>query len=282
MDGDVDSVLRELGRRLEKVHTVEARWVAGSLATNDYLRGVSDLDLVAVTSSPHNGDVLTSVVRLHEELDTGLAGGWASAASTSTLNGSGMSAPSTRPGPRQPRGTSRLLGHSRRARPARYPVLGRPPQELLPPVTRDDVRVAARSELAGYWSDAARHPMMFVRLPAMVDLGLTAMARGRHAVETGELMTKSAAIEQSRAPGWLKDQLRARRRGQSVTSPRWRAAYVAWRGTTACYALVGAPGESSTLRLEARGDGCSAVACESLRIIAPPTATSPTTAASRA
>lgn len=103
-------------------------------------------------------------------------------------------------------------------------------------MTPEDVREAARAELAGYWSSAARRPLMFLRLPAMVDLGLTAMARGRHALATGELLDKSAAIEHVQAPRWLKDDLRARRRGEYVASPRWRAAYAAWcdvRRTTA-------------------------------------------------
>ena len=65
--------------------------------------------------------------------------------------------------------------------------------------------------------------------PVVADLGLTAMARGRHALATGELMTKSAAIERAAAPAWLVDQLRARRRGEAVTSPRVRAGWVAWR-----------------------------------------------------
>jgi len=99
----------------------------------------------------------------------------------------------------------------------------------LPPVTPDEVREAARAELTGYWSYAARRPWMFWRLPVMVDLGLTAMARGRHALASGELLTKSAAIEQARAPRWLKDDVRARRRGEQRTSPRLRAGYAAWR-----------------------------------------------------
>lgn len=70
---------------------------------------------------------------------------------------------------------------------------------------------------------------MFVRMPVLVDLGLTSMARARHSISTGELLTKSAAIEHARAPEWLKDQLRARRRGESVPSPRLRSALIAWQ-----------------------------------------------------
>jgi hypothetical protein len=63
----------------------------------------------------------------------------------------------------------------------------------------------------------------------IADLGLTSMARGRHTLATGELLTKTQAIEQADAPAWLIDHLRARRRGEDVTSPRLRTAVIAWR-----------------------------------------------------
>ncbi len=208
----------------------------GLTGNGEYVPGVSDLDLVAMTSEPLTGDALMQVVRIHEELDSGLARGMdlgCQYADAERLNDVGVEHPTWTHGGLVDRTVSlvtraELVLHG-------FPVLGPPPQELLPPVTPDGVRAAAQAELAGYWSYAARQPLMFVRVPVMVDLGLTAMARGRHAVATGELLTKSEAIEQSRAPGWLKDQLRARRRGETGTSPRWRAAYVAWRdvrGTT--------------------------------------------------
>lgn len=63
----------------------------------------------------------------------------------------------------------------------------------------------------------------------IADLGLTSIARGRHALATGELMSKSRAVEKADAPPWLVDQLRARRRGDDITSPRLRTALIAWR-----------------------------------------------------
>lgn len=45
-------------------------------------------------------------------------------------------------------------------------------------------------ELAGYWTRAARHPLWWLD-PVMPDLGLTPMARGRYAVSTGELLSKT-------------------------------------------------------------------------------------------
>ena len=39
-------------------------------------------------------------------------------------------------------------------------ALGRPPADVLPAVTDDDVRRAAREELCGYWARASRRPAM--------------------------------------------------------------------------------------------------------------------------
>ncbi|GIH05284.1 hypothetical protein Rhe02_33510 [Rhizocola hellebori] len=109
-----------------------------------------------------------------------------------------------------------------------YAVFGRSPREVLPAIRDDDVRQAARAELTGYWTWAARRP--WLRLdPVIADLGFTAMARGRYALRTGELFTKSQTVEQADAPAWLISQLRARRQGEDVTSPRLRTALLAWR-----------------------------------------------------
>lgn len=230
MTNAVDTVLGELVCRLQDLGGVQTLWVAGSLATGDYVSGVSDLDLVAVTSQRPTDGTLAQLVGIHEELDADLAAGLdlgCQYVDAGRLHDVSVAHPTWTHGELVERVVSQvtraeLVLHG-------YSVLGPAPHDLLPPVTADQVREAARAELAGYWSSAARRPGMFLRLPVMVDLGLTAMARGRHALSTGELLTKSAAIEHARAPTWLKDQLRARRRGEAVTSPRWPAAYVAWR-----------------------------------------------------
>ena len=226
----VHAVLRELGGRLEALGFTDALWVGGSLATGDYVPGVSDLDLVAVTSQPLVGDALAQVAHIHRELDAGPANGMdlgCQYADAGRLLDVAVEHPTWTHGELLDRTVSlitraELVLHG-------FPVLGPRPDTLLPPVTPDEVRAAARAELTGYWSYAARRPRMFWRMPVMVDLGLTAMARGRHALARGELLTKSAAIEQARAPRWLKDDLRARRRGDLTSSPRLRAGYVAWR-----------------------------------------------------
>jgi hypothetical protein len=67
------------------------------------------------------------------------------------------------------------------------------------------------------------------------------MARGRHALRTGALLTKSQAVEQADAPAWLVEQLRARRRGEHDPSPRLRTALIAWRDARRTTGRAGGP-----------------------------------------
>jgi hypothetical protein len=113
-----------------------------------------------------------------------------------------------------------------------FAIFGRPPGDVLPPMGPDQVRAAARAELTGYWAWAARRPHLWLDR-SIADLGLTSMARGRGAMRTGQLLTKTAAIEQAHAPPWLLDHLRARRRGEAVVSPRLRTGWIAWRDALA-------------------------------------------------
>jgi len=135
------SLASALAASLTELPWVSELWVAGSLATGDYVPGVSDLDLVAVTDGAVTEERTARLVALHRELDAGAASG---------------------------------------------------------------------ADLGCVYVDAGR-------------------ARGRHALATGTLMTKSEAVQQADAPAWLVDQLRARRRGEGVVSPRLRTAWVAWR-----------------------------------------------------
>lgn len=214
--------LADLGRRLAALGWVSDLFVAGSLATGDYVPGVSDLDLVALTGGPAPEASLAAV---HAGIDPALQLGCVYV-DANRLADLAAEHPTWTHG----RMVQRILSGVTRAELVRhgYAVFGRPPAEVLPPMSDDDLRAAARAELTGYWAWAARRPKMFLN-PVMVDLGLTGMARGRHTLRTGELLTKSAAIEQAAAPPWLIEQLRERRQGSPVTSPRVRAALIAWR-----------------------------------------------------
>lgn len=219
----------EFGRRLEALGWVGDLHVAGSLATGDYLPEVSDLDLVAFTDGPVDGPRQTALVRLHRELDAGAAAGLRLGC---VYVDAGQRADVRVRHPTWTHGllVRRILSGITRAELVRhgYAVFGRAPCEVLPAMTDDDVRDAARAELAGYWTWAARRPWLWLD-PVIADLGLTSMARGRHALRTGQLLTKSLAVEQADCPAWLIEHLRARRRGEPVTSPRLRTALAAWR-----------------------------------------------------
>jgi hypothetical protein len=202
--------------------------VAGSLATGDHIPGVSDLDLVAVTAGPVD---LAALTDLHRDLDAGAAAGH-KLGCVYVPAGAIPDRAAEHPTWTHGRLVHRILSGVTRAELARhgYAVFGRPPADLFPPVTADDVRAAARAELTGYWAWAARRPWMF-RDPEIADLSLTSMARGRHSLRSGDLLTKSRAVERAAAPPWLISQLAARRRGEDVPSPRWRTAWFAWRDT---------------------------------------------------
>ncbi|WP_121254172.1 nucleotidyltransferase domain-containing protein [Nocardioides ferulae] len=251
----VPSAVTALGARLAELGWVRDLWVAGSLATGDHLPGVSDLDLVAVVDGRVDTARIRAVAELHRDLDSGPALGAALGCAyveEHRLLDVELRHPTWTHG----RLVERPLSQITRAELVRhgFAVFGRPPVALLPPVTGDDVRRAARAELAGYWSWAVRRPWVWLD-PTLAELGLTAMARGRHAIATGELMTKSRAVEQAAAPPWLADLIRARRRGEPRPLPRLRGAWIAWRDAsrTVRGATAGSPTRRSFLDTRRRG-----------------------------
>lgn len=189
---ELPAAVEELAERLGRSGWVTGLLAAGSLATGDHVPGVSDLDLVAVVDGPVGAARVSELAELHRGLDEG--------------RGAGID-----------RGCVYVDSDQRLDRQARHPAM-----------SDDEVRDAARAELLGCWGWAARRPCMWVD-PVIADLGLTSMARARHTLAAGDLLTKSRAIDEAGAPGWLRDQLRARRRGEDVRSPRLRTAFIAWR-----------------------------------------------------
>ena len=220
--------LTELGSRLAALGWISDLWVAGSLATGDYVPEVSDLDLVAVVDGA-SGERKLALAALHRDLDAGVAAGL-DLGCVYVDRSHLLDAEARHPTWTHGALVARLLSGVTRAELVRhgYALLGREPSAVLPSMSDDAVRDAARAEVTGYWAWAARRPLMWLD-PVIADLGLTSMARARHTMSTGQLLTKTDAVERAAAPAWLVDQLRSRRRGQSVTSPRVRAALIAWR-----------------------------------------------------
>ncbi|WP_198950219.1 nucleotidyltransferase domain-containing protein [Kineosporia sp. A_224] len=238
-------VVDDLAGRLAALGWVSDLLVAGSLATGDWTPSVSDLDLVAVTAGPVGTGREQTLSAVHRDLDAGSGAGLKLGCvyvDTAALDDPAALHPTWTHGAL----VHRILSGVTRAELALhgFAVLGRAPAALLSPVTPDDVRAAARSELTGYWALAARHPLWFLD-PVLADLALTSMARGRHSLATGELLTKTLAVEQAHAPAHLVAALRARRRGEDVTSPRLRTALVAWRDVRRTVAAARRPAPAS-------------------------------------
>ncbi|MFD6608485.1 nucleotidyltransferase domain-containing protein [Micromonospora chalcea] len=223
------AVVADLGDELRGLGWVSDLMVAGSLATGDYVPGVSDLDLVALVDGPVDAGRQDALVAIHRRLDGGSGEGlklgcvYVEGATVPDLD---LRHPTWTHG----RLVHRVLSRVTRAELVRhgYAVLGRSPGEVFPEVSADDIRAAARAELTGYWAWAARRPWLWLD-PTVAELGLTSMARGRHALREGALLTKTQAISQAHAPAWLIDRLAGRRRGEDVSPPRIRTAFVAWR-----------------------------------------------------
>jgi hypothetical protein len=124
--------------RLAELAWVRDLLVAGSLATGDYVPGVSDLDLVAVVAGPVDRGQRACLVDVHEELDR--------VDKSRLLDAAALHPTWTHGGL-----VERTLSGVTRAELVRhgFPVFGRPPSELLPAMPDDQIRAAARAELRG-------------------------------------------------------------------------------------------------------------------------------------
>ncbi|MGC4897629.1 nucleotidyltransferase domain-containing protein [Micromonospora sp. DT31] len=222
-------VVEEFAGRLAALAWVSDLFVAGSLATGDFAPGISDLDLVALVAGPVDATRQTTLTTMHRHIDEGTGSGFRLGCvyvDSTKISGLHMRHPTWTHGLL----VQRALSGITRAELVRhgYAVFGRSPREVFPAMSDDDVREAARAELTGYWTWAARRPWLWLD-PVMADLGLTSMARGRYTMANGALLSKTQAVEQADAPAWLINQLRARRLGENATSPRVRTALIAWR-----------------------------------------------------
>lgn len=227
------NAVSSLATRLAELSWVRDLLVAGSLATGDYIPGVSDLDLVAVVAGPVDQARTAYLVNLHKDLDRGTAAG--TDLGCVYVDANRLVEPAgLHPTWTHGKLVQRPLSGVTRAELVRhgFPAFGRAPTDLFPPMSDDEVRAAVRAELCGYWAWAARRPYMWLS-PVIADLGLTSMARGRYALRTGQLLTKSEAIGHAHAPAWLIDQLHSRRRGEPVVSPKALTGWIAWRDARA-------------------------------------------------
>ena len=116
-----------------------------------------------------------------------------------------------------------------------YAVFGVQPADVWPSMSAVDIARAAGVELTGYWSWAVRRPWLWLGADHL-DLAVTTMLRADRALATGELITKSAALEDSShcdVPTALVAAVRARRAGRTTLGCARRPldALASWRLT---------------------------------------------------
>ncbi|GAA1237297.1 nucleotidyltransferase domain-containing protein [Kitasatospora nipponensis] len=213
---------------LERSVRPAAVWVHGSWALGDYREGRSDLDLLALLTGPLDAEQRTALRRLHERLDVELP--LAAKLHCSYLLPGQLAdldqrhltwAHRTlfeRPVTAVTRRELEIGGRT---------LLGPPPAGLVPPVGDAELARFIRLDLREFWLPAtARWPRWLKDV--WVDAGLITLARADATLRTGELLTKSQAIEllpQFGVPGRLVQELRERRYRQPAPPPagwRWR------------------------------------------------------------
>jgi hypothetical protein len=169
--------VEEFGSRLAALGWISDLLVGGSLASGDYTSRISDLDLVAIVDGPVDTARQATLTTVHRRLDEGTASGlnlgcvYVDAAQILDLRAQH---------PTWTHGSlvQRILSGIARAELVRYgyAVFGCLPRDVLPAMSDDDVREAARAELAGYWTWAVRRPWLWLD-PVIADLVLQRHSR---------------------------------------------------------------------------------------------------------
>lgn len=210
--------LHELIVELTSRAWVSDAWLHGSLATGHHHAGVSDIDVVAIATRVLGPSDVRELQHLHQRLDVT----WPASSLGCTYVDEGQIDDRTALHPTWTHGQlvwrrlspmvrAELLDHGQ-------VLVGRSPAAVLASMTSDDVKDAARQELAGYWSWAVRRPWLFLR-PEMADLALLSMARARITLSSGILTSKDEATARIRAPQRVVDGVRRRRTGGARTVP---------------------------------------------------------------
>ena len=211
------ALLHEFVAELTSRTWVRDVWLHGSLATGHHRPGVSDIDVVATTTHALGPSDVRDLQRLHQRIDTT----WPASALGCTYVAEAQIAD---PAALHPTWTHGRLVRRRLSSMVRAELLdhgqvllGRTPAAVLPSMTSDEVKDAARQELAGYWTWAVRRPWLFLR-PGLADLALLSMARARVTLASGTLVSKDEALAHVRAPRRVVEGLRRRRTCESSTA----------------------------------------------------------------
>ncbi|MDT7572727.1 MAG: hypothetical protein QOE05_2901 [Actinomycetota bacterium] len=216
---DIALLLSRFASGLEPLDVLVGLYVGGSLASGDYHPGASDLDLAAIVSGTLDDLRQRELVSLHERLireEPSAAKLHCVYVPVGEIEDLGAEHLYWAMG--------ELYRHAftgiARAELLRGGIVlaGPPPAALIPDITDEALKEAARCELSGYWSRTVAKPDVWLQ-DVFVDQGLTALARVEATLTEGRLITKTEALTRLGrfgVPDELVDEIGRRRNGETV------------------------------------------------------------------
>lgn len=184
LDGFVTSV--------REVAAVEAIWLHGSLALGDYQLGRSDLDVVAVVSTPPPAAEIESVHRRLISTSPLAAKLHCSYMVRDQLTDVSIRHATFAQGRYFDRPVTPVT--RRELALSNVSLFGLPPSSLLPATSDAELSAFIRRDLREFWLPAvARWTNWYMDI--WVDLSLVTIARAHVTLTTGELITKRAALD---------------------------------------------------------------------------------------
>ncbi|MFB6931816.1 nucleotidyltransferase domain-containing protein [Streptomyces sp. HUAS 31] len=191
-------------------------WAHGSLAGGDYQPGRSDLDLIAVVERPCTAAEQQQLAEVHQNL--GNVTLLASKLHCSYPTATELDDPAH---PHLTWAHEELMHRPvtpvtrRELHDFGLVLYGRPPADLLPPVTDSQLADFVIQDLKSFWLPALDHPEWW-RRDIWIDLGLLTVARATATLRDGRLITKGDALRvltELGAPTDVVDDIRQRRYG---------------------------------------------------------------------
>ena len=211
---DVPPLVHHFADAVREVTGVRAFYAGGSIGSGDYRPGISDLDLVAVLDRPLTRAARTRLTVVHAAFpEPKLHCAYVAAGELDDMARTHVTWAHEQLFRRPLSGIARAELHQ-----FGVVVHGPPPGALIPSLSDDELRGAARTELAVYWPGALRHPRRW-RTDLHVDLGLTTVSRADVTIADARLITKREAIDRLPSlgvPEELADEIRRRRAGEPV------------------------------------------------------------------
>ncbi|WP_328521806.1 nucleotidyltransferase domain-containing protein [Kribbella sp. NBC_00359] len=222
IDEAVQRLLDGFVTSIREVAAIEAVWLHGSLALGDFQLGRSDLDVVAVVSSPPPA----AIEDVHRRLIRSAP--LAAKLHCSYLVAAELADPAVRHATfAQGRYFDRPVTPVTRRELAlsNLSLFGPPPSSLLPATSDAELAAFVRRDLRDFWFPVTRKRTPWYA-DIWVDLSLLTIARAHVTLTTGELITKRAALDvlpSLHAPAAVVSDITHRRYGPSRRlTPLWR------------------------------------------------------------